>query len=476
MPGGRAQRAVTALPGLLLALGLGLWGIRRGGTMWRDEAVTYDVSRRGFADLWHTLGNADAVHGLYYLLMHGLFRITGDADPLLVMRIPSVLAMSAAAAGVALLGRRLAGARAGLLSGVAFAAFPLIQRFAQEGRSYAAVCALTVWATSALVDAVAAEGPRARRLWCRYTALVLAACLLHEFAVFALAGHAFAVPRAARRQWAAAAGAAVVGLAPLAVLSRRQQAQVQWLSFDTRQYAATLGVCLVGVGCAALLRRWGSRRTGPVGLVRVALPLLTAPVCLLMALAPVKPLFVDRYVLYIWAGLALLAGGVLDRSLRGGPGRAAVASVTVLAALAALIPLALHLRTPESRVDNSTGAAHAVRAAGHAGDAVVYMPSRRRVWALSSPAAVEGLRDIALDRSPAASHTLYGREVPAGVIRDRMSGERRIVLVTDPAGSGFDAIDRETVKRRVIEDRFARCRSWHTRGARVILYARPGGC
>ncbi|MFF1374897.1 hypothetical protein [Streptomyces sp. NPDC058308] len=444
--------------------------------MWRDEVVTYDVSRRGFSDLWHTLGTADAVHGLYYLLMHGLFRITGDADPLLVMRIPSVLAMSAAAAGVALLGRRLAGPRAGLFAGVAFAMFPLIQRFAQEGRSYAVVCALTVWATSALVDAVAAEESRARHLWWRYAALMLIAGLLHEFAVFALAGHALAVPRAARRQWGAAAGAAVVGLVPLAVLSRRQQAQVDWLSFDPRQYAATLGVCLAGAGCAVLLRRWGARGTGPVGLVRVALPLLIVPVCLLMSLAPVKPLFVDRYVLYIWAGLALLVGAVVDWSLRGGPGRAALTAAAVLAALATLAPLSVHLRTPESRIDDATGAAHAVQAAGRAGDAVVYMPSRRRVWALSSPDAVEGLRDIALDRSPVASHTLYGTEVPADVIRDRMSVEARIVLVTDPSGRTSDAIDQETVKRRVIEGRFTRCRSWHARGARVTLYARPGGC
>ncbi|MEV0255705.1 glycosyltransferase family 39 protein [Streptomyces sp. NPDC050732] len=439
--------------------------------------MTYDVSRRDLSDLWHTLGNADAVHGLYYLLMHGLFRLAGDADPLLVMRVPSVLAMSAAAAGVALLGRRLAGPRAGLLGGLAFAVLPLIQRFAQEGRSYAAVCALVVWATHALLDAVAADECRTRRLWCRYAVLMLVACVLHEFAVFALAGHALAVPRAARRRWATAAGAVVVGLAPLAVLSRQQQAQVHWLSFSPRPYAATLGVCLFGVGCAELVRRWAPRDAeAPDGLVRVALPLLVAPTGLLMLLTPIKPLFVDRYVLYSWAGLALLLGALLDRALRGGRTHRAVAAVTVGAALASLIPSAVHLRTPESRVDNGTAAAQAIRTAGRPGDAVVYLPSRRRAWTLPSPRAVEGLRDLAQDRGPAASHTLYGTEVPAHVIRARMSEEPRIVLVTDPSGGTGDTIDRETVKHLVIRDRFRKCRSWHARGARVTLYARPGRC
>ncbi|MFD4628807.1 hypothetical protein ACFVYR_02750 [Streptomyces sp. NPDC058284] len=458
-------------------MGLGLWGIRRDGTMWRDEVVTYDVSRRDLSDLWHTLGNADAVHGLYYLLMHGLFRITGGADPLLVMRIPSVLAMSAAAAGVALLGARLAGPRTGVLTGVAFAVFPLIQRFAQEGRSYALVCALVVWATSALLDAVATDEPRSARMWWRYGALMLVACWLHEFAVFALAGHAMAIPRAARRRWGVAAGAVVAGLAPLVVLSERQQAQVSWLSFSPRQYAATLGVCLVGVGCAVLLRKWLPR--GAVsrdGLVRVALPLLVAPAVLLMLLTPFKPLFVDRYVLYIWAGQALLLGALSDRALRAGPRQTAVATVAVMVALTSLVPLSLHLRTPGSRLDDATAAARSIGAAGRTGDAVVYLPSRRRVWTLASPDAVEGLRDIALDRGPVASRTLYGTEVPAQVVRDRMTAEPRIVLVTDPSGETSDAVEQETVKRRVIEDRFARCRSWHTRGARVTLYARPGHC
>ncbi|MFJ9530451.1 hypothetical protein [Streptomyces cyaneofuscatus] len=65
--------------------------------------------------------------------MHGLFGVFGT--DLLVLRMPSVLATGAAAAGVAALGTRLSGPRTGLLAGFAFAILPDIQKYSQEGRS-----------------------------------------------------------------------------------------------------------------------------------------------------------------------------------------------------------------------------------------------------------------------------------------------------------------------------------------------------
>ncbi|MBZ4018156.1 hypothetical protein CCS38_20955, partial [Streptomyces purpurogeneiscleroticus] len=90
-----------------LALALGLWGIRRQGSIWRDEVVTYDMAHRSLPELWGTLQNVDAVHGFYYLFMHALFDVLGGG--VVTLRLPSVLAMTAAAAGVALLGARVAG-------------------------------------------------------------------------------------------------------------------------------------------------------------------------------------------------------------------------------------------------------------------------------------------------------------------------------------------------------------------------------
>lgn len=262
-----ARRFRFALVPAALSLALGLWGIRRGGSMWRDEVVTYDMAQRSLPDLWTTLGHVDAVHGLYYLLMHALFRLSGDMDPLLVLRLPSVLATAAAAGTLALLGRRLAGPRAGLLAGITFAVLPPVQRYAQEGRSYAVVCALIVGATYLLVRAADRRTPGA---WAAYGAVLLTACLLHEFAVLALPAHLLALPRSARRAALRVALAVCTGLAPLSALSMRQSDQVSWIGgLGTGALLGFAALSALALTCAAPLRR------GPVP--RLALPSRSCP-------------------------------------------------------------------------------------------------------------------------------------------------------------------------------------------------------
>ncbi|MFG2025970.1 glycosyltransferase family 39 protein [Streptomyces sp. NPDC048825] len=452
---------------MLLSLILGLWGIRRGGSLWRDEAVTFDMAHRSLPDLWGTLGTADAVHGAYYLLMHTLYAVFDDTDPLLVMRLPSVLATAAATAGVMLLGRRLAGPGAGLLAGFVFALLPPVQQHAQEGRSYALVCALVVWATYLLVRAVAERDSAG--LWCGYGALVLMACLLHEFAVLALAAHALAVPLAARRRWSLATLPAVVMLVPVAVLSTRQSQQVAWIGYDIVAYVSFVATAAVALVCARALPHRGGPRT--VDLRTLALALLITPTAVLMLLSVLQPLYVDRYVLYGNAGLALLIGAALHRL-----GRTRWIRVAAAALVLALIPSTLHLRDTASRVDDVTSIARTIEQLGEPGNGVLFMPLRRRVWSLPFPHAVSGLRDLALDRSPVASRTLYGTEVSASVIRARMLDMTRIVTVRDPAGQPVDAIAQESMKRDVLAAYFEECHTREVRGARVTVYARPGAC
>ncbi|MFI1206140.1 glycosyltransferase family 39 protein [Streptomyces sp. NPDC020802] len=455
---------LSLLP-VLLTLALGLWGVRRGGSLWRDEAVTYDMAHRSLPDLWGTLADADAVHGAYYLLLHALYALFGDADPLLVMRLPSVLATAVATAGVVRLGHRLACPQAGLLAGFVFALLPPVQEYAQEGRSYALVCALVVWATYALVGAVAV---RRSRSWAGYGALMLAACLLHEFAVLALAAHAIAVPRAVRRRWAVTAACVVVGLAPVAVLSTGQSQQVGWIGFDVVSYVTFAGLAALGMVCARVLPQGTGRA---VDLRTAALSLLVAPTAVLMLMSLLQPLYVARYVLFGNAGAALLVGAALHRA-----GRAGWTRVAVVATVLALIPGALHLRDSASRVDDVTAVARTVQEMSGPGDGILYMPLRRRVWSLPYPRAVADLRDLALDRGPHASRTLYGTEVSPSAVRTRMIAATRIVTVRDPAGQPLDAFAGETMKRDVLRTHFEECATRAVHGARVTAYARPGHC
>ncbi|WP_458091582.1 hypothetical protein [Streptomyces malaysiensis] len=143
---------------MVVMLWLGLWGLDR-GTMWRDESATYQMARRTLPQIRDALGTVDAVHGLYYVLMHPLLALHPSE---VTLRLPSVLAAVATTALVAALGCRLARPRVGLWAGLLYAATPVVTHYAQEGRSYALVAVGAAWATYLLVPA-AGVGPRADR-------------------------------------------------------------------------------------------------------------------------------------------------------------------------------------------------------------------------------------------------------------------------------------------------------------------------
>ncbi|MDX6762605.1 hypothetical protein SIN09_25095 [Streptomyces sp. F8] len=433
----------------LLAATLGLWGLERGGSMWRDESVTWQVAHRTPGAILDLLARVDAVHGLYYVLMHGVFQAWDGG--LWALRLPSVAATALAAAGVAAVAHRLAGERAALVSGCLYALLPPVQMYAQEGRSYALVAAAVVWATYLML----------RERWIAYTVVLLIGCWLHEFAALALLAHAFTAHRARGWRWSAAAVVAL--LLPLAAVSVRQaHQQLGWLGRPSWQDWAAYAV----VAAASLLLARGA----PKDLVRVALPLVLLPPGLLMAISLINPWYVDRYVLYALAGPALLAGARLAAARAWWPWALAGAL---------LVPFGIWsawLRTPESRKDDVLAVAAAVRERARPGDTVVFMPSRRREWLLSSPDVRTGLRDAALASDPAASHSLQGTELPPERIRAALLASPRVIALQDPAGQPLDPFPREAVKREVLSGRFDLCSVTGVRGARIAVYARPGGC
>ncbi|MFF4754011.1 glycosyltransferase family 39 protein [Streptomyces sp. NPDC002514] len=468
----RADRLAVLAPGVL-SLALGLWGIRRQDTLWQDEAVTYDMAHRGLPDLWATLGGADAVHGLYYLLMHAVFGLWDGG--LVALRLPSVLAMAGAAVGVAAVGRRLAGPRAGPAAGVVFALLPVVQRYAQEGRSYALVTALVVAATWVLLKA---SDERRRGWWAGYAAPAALAGLLHEFALLVLAAHGVALlaaraPRPVLRAWATAAGGAAAVVSPLVLLSLRQSGQVAWIEVSVR--TDVLGFLLtaaIGTACAAVLRH----ARAPRALGTLALPLLLLPPASLLLASAVKPLYVDRYVLYAQAGLALLVAAALDVLWRSVRPRAVLACAAAVAVLVAVGPVGTHLRGPASRTDDVAAISRAVRETTAPGDGVLFLPGSRRVWTLGREPAAYGADDLALAAAPHPSHTLYGTELPPAGIRKRILGVSRIVVVREPARERREANGREEAKETELRDHFTRCEGSTVSTARIEVYERGDHC
>ncbi|CAL2065612.1 PMT_2 domain-containing protein [Streptomyces murinus] len=329
-------------------LTLGLWGVDRGG-MWRDEAVTFQVAGRTVPQIWRLVHGVDAVHGLYYVLMHAVLAVHADE---VVLRLPSVAGAVLATALVAEVGARLARPRVGLWAGLLYAVNPMVGHYAQEGRSYALVAAGVMGATLLLLRGVE------RGAWWGYGLVLGVTCWLHEFAVLVVLAHGLSLALArvrgrVWRGWGCAAGAVLLSLLPMVVVSRAQAAQVAWLRRPTGETVAGLArqffgasegvywVCL-GLAVAGLLagvagRRGGGGawkgqvplvgvgalngdltlagtggRKGQITLAGVAAPLVVVPPGVLMlASQSSPPLYVDRYVLYALAGAPLLvaAGG-----------------------------------------------------------------------------------------------------------------------------------------------------------------------
>ncbi|MFF4577224.1 hypothetical protein ACFY15_02260 [Streptomyces sp. NPDC001373] len=438
--------------------------------MWRDESTTWQVAHRPAGQLVDLLGHVDAVHGLYYGVMHAVFAafpLPGDAGGpgLWALRLPSVAGTALAAGGVAVAAHRLAGPRAALAAGTVYVLLPPVQMYGQEGRSYALVAAAVAWATYLML----------RRWWAAYAVVLLAGCWLHEFAALALLAHGRCAWRA--RGWRWAAGAVAAGLLPLAVVSAGQAGrQLGWLGRPGWQDWAAYGVL---VGAVVLLARGECRARGRVpDVVRVAVPLALLPPGLLMAVSLVHPWYVDRYVLYALAGFALLAGVRVAgaRPVRGAGFRRWLPWVLGAALLVPVGVWSAWLRTPESRKDDVLAVAAAVREGARPGDAVLFMPARRREWLLSSPGVYAGLRDVALAGPPAASHTLHGTELPPDGVREALLSSPRVTALLDPVGRPLDPYPAEAVKRDTLAAAFDRCSVTEVRGARVAVYARRGGC
>ncbi|WP_171170443.1 glycosyltransferase family 39 protein [Streptomyces sp. I05A-00742] len=492
--GAAARAAVLLSAGLMLVIGL--WGLDR-GTVWRDEGATLQVARRSLPEIVHMLGTVDAVHGLYYVLMHAVVAVHDDE---VTLRLPSVVAAAVTAGLVAALGCRLARPRVGLWAGLLYAATPFVSHHAQEARSYALVAAGAALATWLLVRAVE-RGSAAR--WAGYGATVAVTALLHEFAILLLAAHgltllAARVPWRTWRGWAGAALAACAALAPLVVLSRGQSEQVSWIR--TPGYAEAKGLVLTFAGSgdlvagvtltlaafalAAPLPRTGPPEVRRLPLNAVALPLALVPPVLLYAASQSRPLFLDRYLLFSLAGVPLLAAAGLERVLRFLPGRRAVAAAGALAVAAGFLwqlPQQQRERLPAGRGDEPARVAAALGRQARPGDAVLFLPLHERRIALFYPRPFTGLRDLTLKRSPAASGTLYGVEAGEAELRRRLAGlpdGGRVWVVGDTTvGSRWLRGQRaEYAKIRVLRELCREESAVFVRGGAVSRYScRPPG-
>lgn len=205
----------------------------------------------------------------YYLLLSLWTRAAGTSE--IALRTPSVVAGTATVVAVFAFGRKLCGARAGLLAAALLALSPFHVFYSQEARSYALLTLLVVVSSHALVIWLGESSRGHAAVW---TALTLLALSTHYIAVLVVLAHTAVwlvgrltgtrggpalSPVVSFRQWAVANGVVVLAFIPGLILLAQQIAGgggELWIS------PPTLAAVVEAVGLQVGLRSPGASPPG----------------------------------------------------------------------------------------------------------------------------------------------------------------------------------------------------------------------
>ncbi|MDH6238537.1 glycosyltransferase family 39 protein [Cryobacterium sp. CG_9.6] len=392
---------------------------------WGDEAASVMSAQRPLASLLPLLDNIDAVHGLYYLFLHGWVSVFGSSE--LVVRLPSAIAVGVAVAGVYALSRMFVSGPTAIIAALVCAVLPRIQFSGGEARSSAMVTAFAVWGTVLLVLALDQPASK-RRLWIGYITLMVVGTYMFLYLLLIVLVHGMYVLWARRglRSFATSAAVILTLTAPILFAGYNQRGQIEFLSKRPAVSAGSVlvdqwfgNVTLAIVAWTLILvavigaftwrtRRAGRRDTAEQHLVILAALWLAVPtLLLLLASATVMPTYSLRYLSFSAPAAAILI--VVGSTFIRVRGRALV-GLTVVALLAA--PTLVAQRTPWAKGSDWRDVSSYVAAGAEPGDGVVFdastRPSQRPRLALRLyPDGFAGLVDIELEKPFTARPQLW---------------------------------------------------------------------
>lgn len=476
--------------------GAGVWV----PSLWGDEAASIMSAQRSWPSLFELLGHIDAVHGTYYALLHVWIDAFGAST--FSVRLPSVLAVGFAAAGIVVLVRRLGDARLAVLAGILFGLLPRTSYMAAEARSYALSATVAVWLTVLLVALVQRRDTRWMS-WAGYAAGLAFGTYLFLYLAMLVVVHgvvlAFARSgRAVVARW----GLAVVGAAVLAlpvgyfaITEREQIAFLGWTnpvtpsSFFVDQWfggnVPLAVVCWILVAAAAVAVIVRARRVGPrpraagrlaagrpaaasrpaasPGLLAVlAFAWFAIPQALLLIADRFVPLYTLRYTSFVAPALAIVLAigvvavarvlvGMLRRLPRPSGGRLGLASgvaILLVALTAVATPTLVAQRGPFAKDLGSDWAqiAQLMHENARPGDAVAFTqkgrPSRSPRLAMRVyPDAFAGLRDVTLTSPFTRNRSLRDHTRTIAQSEEALSrGDGRLWLIqyVGPKGSATE--------------------------------------
>lgn len=413
-------------------------------SFWFDEAATISAATRSVPELVRLLGHIDAVHGLYYLLMHGWLAVFPATE--FWTRLPSCLAVGVAAAGVVVLGRRFSTRTVAVSAGIVFAILPRVTWAGAEARPYALATAAAVWLTILLVAATRAD--RAS-WWLGYGLALAASILLNLFVILIVVPHALTVVLVARRRatiwrWAGWCAAALLAVSPFVLFSRTQIVQVRWippLGRDTlvevvrEQYFDHSTAFAVAAGAlvvtALVLRRFTLLDSETRRLAAICVGWIAIPTATLVGYSAFgAPIYHARYLCYTSPAAALLLAMCIVVLVRS---RDRVTAVVVVLALAATPNYLFTQRGPYAKggMDYSQ-IADVIEAHAAPGDCLIldntvaWLPGPVRALTAARPHAYEKLVDPGRGMRATARNRLWDGHIAIWAVQD---GVRRCTVL-----------------------------------------------
>jgi mannosyltransferase len=386
-------------------------------SFWYDEAATISASySRSLGQLWQMLSNVDAVHGLYYLIMHGWFQIFPPTE--FWSRAPSGLAVGGAAAGVVVLGKQFSSRTVAVSSGILCAILPRATWAGIEARPYALSMMAAVWLTVLLVHATRRDNAL---VWLSYGIALAASILLDLYLVLLLLAHIaflclYRRSRTVLVRFAIASVLAGCAVAPFVVEAIGQAHQIIWIApigrrtiedvavqqyFDRSPPFTIVSALVVAAAIVLWLCTSAQLVQADRQLLTLAIGWIVIPTALILIWsALVHPVYTPRYLCFTAPAMALVLG-VCIGALAVAPW-VAVAIVSVFA-LAAGPNYLLAQRDPYAKYGmDYSQVADLIAAKAAPGDCllvndtVTFMPAPMRPLLAARPDAYRKLVDLSL--------------------------------------------------------------------------------
>lgn len=294
------------------------------------------------------LSNVDAVHGLYYVLMHGWFEIFPPTE--FWSRAPSALAVGAAAAGVVVLGKQFSSRTIAVSSGVVCGILPRATWAGIEARPYALSMVAAVWLTVLLVHATRRDDAW---VWLAYGIVLATSILLDVYLALLLLAHVAFICLYLRTQavlvrFTIASVLACCAVTPFVLEAVGQAHQIIWIApvgrrtiedVAVQQYfersppfaivaALVVATAIVLWLCTSARLARPDRQLLTLAIAWLAIP--TAVILIWSAL--VQPIYTPRYMCFTAPALALVLGVCIGALAVTPWAAAAIVSIFALAA------------------------------------------------------------------------------------------------------------------------------------------------